>query len=119
MHVLSFIKLVYFKSLGNPLVFFFTSRSIIKIVFFLQIFNMCLRISIIISVVLIIVFSLILIFTVKLSRTVSSIANNNCTTMRDFTYPVARRDGSVVDDFHGTKVTLTTFFLRKKCVEHS
>lgn len=79
---------------------------------------MCSTISIVISVVLIILFSLILIFTVKISRTVS-IASKNFTTMRDFTYPVARRDGSVVDDFHGTKVkTVTVVLSRLKCVDN-
>lgn len=64
---------------------------------------MCLKISLIISVVLIIVFLLVWYFSEKSLRS-NSIASNNCTTMRDFTYPVARRDDSVVDDFHGTKV---------------
>lgn len=36
----------------------------------------------------------------------------NFTMVRDFAYPVARRDESVADDFHGTKVMLLSVFIR-------
>lgn len=68
--------------------------------------NMHLKFSAVFPVVFFtIICFLIWIFAVKFATTGTVCHTFTTNMVRDFSYPVARRDESVSDDFHGTKVT--------------